>query len=299
MNRLEEMQIYLRVAEMASFTKAAQSLQLPKASASNAVRQLESALGTRLLHRTTRQVQMTQDGMAFYERCKDVLADVEELETMFEDDDLEISGRLRVDMPIGLARHVIVPRLPEFLATHPRLQIELSSTDRRVDLVAEGFDCVIRVGALGDSALIARPLGQLRQLNCASPAYVARRGTPRTIDDLARHDLIHYVASLGNADSGFEYLDAGQVRTVKMGGAVTVSNSDAYQAACLAGLGIIQAPETGVGDLIVQGQLVELLPDYQAPALPVSLLYANRRHLPKRAQRFMAWVSELMRAYAS
>ncbi|HSD38143.1 MAG TPA: LysR substrate-binding domain-containing protein [Rhodocyclaceae bacterium] len=295
MNTLEEMHIYVRVAEMASFTQAADSLGLPKASISMAVKQLESEVGTRLLHRTTRKVEMTQDGRAFYERCRDMLADMEELQTMFQGGE-QISGRLRVDMSSGIARNFVIPHLPEFLAQHPRLELELSSTDRRVDLVREGFDCVVRVGALGDSSLIARPLGRFRQINCASPAYVARYGMPQNLDELTQHRLIHYVSTLGAKATGFEYFDGERTHAVAMQGSITVNNADAYQAACIAGLGIIQAPMPGCLHLVESGAVVEVLPQYPAEPMPVSLLYANRRHLPKRAKVFMDWIAELMRA---
>lgn len=191
MNRLDALLTFVRIAELSSFSRAADMLQIPRASATTAVQQLESALGTRLLHRTTRKVQLTLDGGAFYERCKDVLADVDELETMFQRGPQALSGRLRVDMPSSAARDFVIPRLPEFLHAHPRVELELSSTDRRVDLVREGFDCVLRVGPLGDTTLVARPLGSIGLINCASPAYLARHGTPRTLDDLDDHSLVH------------------------------------------------------------------------------------------------------------
>jgi DNA-binding transcriptional LysR family regulator len=296
MNTLEAMQIYVRVAEMASFTQAADSLGLPKASISMAVKQLESEVGTRLLHRTTRKVEMTQDGRAFYERSRDMLADMEELQTMFQGGE-QISGRLRVDMSSGVARNFVIPHLPEFLAQHPRLELELSSTDRRVDLVREGFDCVLRVGALVDSSLIARPLGRFRQINCVSPAYIAHYGKPQNLDDLAQHRLIHYVSTLGTKPTGFEYFDGSESRSLAMRGTITVNNADAYQAACIAGLGIIQAPLSGCLHLVESGALVEVLSQYPAEPMPVSLLYANRRHLPKRAQVFMDWIAELMQPH--
>jgi DNA-binding transcriptional LysR family regulator len=298
MNPLEAMQIYVRVAELSSFTQTAQSLGLPKANISTAVQQLESELGTRLLHRTTRRVEMTQDGQVFYERCKDLLADTEELLGLFRDEQAALHGRLRVDMPSAIARDVVLPRLPEFMQTYPELAIELSSTDRRVDLVREGFDCVLRVGALGDSTHIARPLGYYRMLNCASPAYCATFGQPQQPAELSGHRLIHYVSTLGTRDSGFEYCDPaapGSVKYVAMPGALTVNNSDAYYAACLAGLGIIQVPEAGVRLALDSGQLVELMPQYRAAPMPVSLIYANRRHQPRRVQVFMNWLESLMR----
>ena len=300
MNQLDAMQIFIRVAELASFTRAAGSLGIPKASTTTAVQRLETLLGTRLLHRTTRRVQMTQDGQAFYERCKDLLSDLDELQTMFQPAQAGLRGRLRVDMPLGVARNVVVPRLPEFLRLHPRLEVELSSTDRRVELVREGFDCVVRVGPLFDSSLVARPVGAYRLVNCASPAYLAEFGTPRTLEDLASHRLVHYVMALGSKSPGFEYVDeGGQTRFLPMTGALTVNNSDAYVSACLAGLGLIQVPEPGVRALLDGGHLVDVLPHHRPAPMPITLLYANRRNLPKRVQAFMNWIDDVMRPFLS
>ncbi|MGR2680485.1 LysR family transcriptional regulator [Chromobacterium haemolyticum] len=294
MNKLEAMQIFVRVAELSSFTQAADSLGLPKASISVAVKQAEAWLGARLLHRTTRKVQMTQDGQAFYERCKDVLAEMDELQGMFQRGEEALSGRLRVDMPSGVARYQVLPRLDEFLQRHPRLELELSSTDRKVDIVREGFDCVLRVGELSDSSLVARPLGRFRQLNCASPAYLARHGTPAGLEDLARHRLVHYVSTLGARPAGWEWRDDSGSHWLAMRGSVIVNNADAYQAACLAGLGLIQAPESGVRHLLDRGELVEVLPEFRAAPMPVTLLYAHRRNLPRRARVFMDWLAEAL-----
>lgn len=297
MKTIEGLQIFVRVAELSSFTQAAEQLALPKARVSTAVQQLEGQLGTRLLHRTTRKVQLTQDGQAFYERCKDLLADVDELQGMFQHGVQSLRGRLRVDMPTLIARDQIIPRLPEFLAAHPHLSFEFSSTDRRVDVVREGFDCVLRVGPLADSGLVARPVGQLRQINCASPGYLAQHGTPQTLDDLATHRLIHYVPTLGAKPGGWEYVHEGRVRSLAMASVLTVNSTEAYQSACVAGLGFIQAPAAGLASLLARGLLVEVMPQHRAPSLPVSLLYANRRNLPQRVQVFMAWVAETLAPY--
>ncbi|MBZ2205882.1 LysR family transcriptional regulator [Massilia soli] len=292
----EFLQVFVRVAELGSFTKAADSLGMSKASVSVAISQLEASVGTRLLQRTTRKVQMTQDGHSFYERSKQVLADIEDLRGMFQGE-AEISGRLRVDMPLGVARHIVLPKLAAFLEAHPQIKVELSSTDRRVDVVAEGFDCIVRVGKLDDSSLVARPLGNFRLVNCASPAYLARYGVPRSLDDLAAHRLVDYAPSLGAQAALFEYVDGDVVRSVEMPAAVAVNNSDAYQGACLAGLGIIQAPESGLGELLANGRLVEVLPGYRAAPMPVTLLYPNRRQLAKRARLFMLWLGEVMQPW--
>lgn len=299
MNQLEAMQIFVRVAELSSFTQAADSMGLPKASVSAAVQKLEARLGTRLLHRTTRKVQLTQDGQVFYERSKDLLADVEDIQTLFRSDGSGLRGRLRVDMPLAIAREVVLPQLSEFLQQHPELAIELSSTDRRVDLVREGFDCVLRVGQVVDTSLIARPIGAYRLINVASPSYLARYGTPQTPDDLDSHQLVHYAPTLGARSGGFEFSDPADATHVvhkPMAGAVTVNNSDAYQGACLAGLGIIQAPKAGLRGHLEADRLVEILPDHRSPPMPIYLLYANRRHLPRRVQAFMNWLESLMHA---
>lgn len=297
MNRIDAMHVYARVAEMASFTKAADSLGLPKASASTAVQQLEAELGTQLLHRTTRKVQMTQDGERFYERCKTLLADLDELDAMFQRAPQSLRGRLRVDMNSRVARSQVIPRLPEFLREHPHIEVELSCTDRRVDVVGEGFDCVVRVGTLEDSNLVARPLGQFQIVNCASPDYLEAHGTPRELSDLVNHKMIHYVSTLGQRPPGFEYLDGAVCRYVPMGGVFTVNSIEAYETGCLAGLGIIQTPQPGVLQLIEQGELVEVLPQYRAEPMPVSLLYAQRRNVSARVQVFMDWLAEILTPY--
>jgi DNA-binding transcriptional LysR family regulator len=300
---LDRMHIFTRVAELASFTQAADALGLPKASVSSAVQQLEAALGTRLLHRTTRRVAPTQDGQVFYERCKDLLADADELHTLFQQPGATgsqaLRGRVRVDMSTGMARQAVIPRLPELLALHPLLELEISSTERRVDLVREGFDCVLRAGPVLDTSLVARPLAPMRMANCASPAYLQAHGTPRTPADLASHQLVHYASTLGAKPDGFEYLAAdGKTRiALPLPGAITVNNADAYTAACLAGLGIIQVPAVAVQQHICSGQLVELLPAYAAPPMPLTLLYANRRNLSKRVRVLMDWLAGVVDGY--
>jgi DNA-binding transcriptional LysR family regulator len=295
MDTLEAMQVFVRVAEEASFTRAAESLGLLKATVSVAVQRLESSLGTRLLHRTTRKVQMTLDGQMYYERSKELLSELDNLQSMFQQSGEALRGRLRVDMPSGLARLYVIPRLPEFLKVHPQLEFELSTTDRLVDPIQEGFDCVLRAGAPRDPQLIARLLGRLTFVNCASPDYLRRRGTPETLADLDKHDLVHYVTMLGTKSMGFEYPDAGEYRYLPMSGPIVVNSSDAYNAACLAGLGLAQVPEIGVREHLVRGELVEVLPQYRPEPMPVSLIYAHRRNLPKRVRTFMEWTAEILR----
>lgn len=293
MHDIDAMKVFARVAERGSFTRAAADLGLPKASVSIAVQQLETLLGTRLLHRTTRRVEPTQDGLAFLERCRDLLGDIDELQSMFRGDERDLRGRLRVDMPTTSARLFVLPQLPDFLAAHPGIELELSCADRRVDLIDEGFDCVLRVGALEDvDNLVARPLGQLAIGTFASPGYIERHGEPRSPDDLGGHRMVHYAQRFGGQPDGFEYVDADGVHVRPVAGALTVNNTDSYQAACVAGLGLIQAPTAGLQPLVEAGQLREVLRDYRAAPMPMNLLYAHRRHLPRRVRVFMEWLAE-------
>ncbi len=294
MNKLDLLRIFLRVTELSSFTQAAESLGLPKANVSDSIRALEDLLGTRLLHRTTRKVQATQDGLALYERAHGLLAEMEQLEAMFAQREPQLTGKLRVDLPTLIARRTVVPQLGSFLAAHPLLEIEVSSTDRRVDLVREGFDCVLRVGGLQDSSLIARPLGEMPLINCASPAYLSRYGVPHTLADLEHHRLVHYVQVLGARSPGFEYRENGVDCQLTMAGSVTVNNAEAYEAAALGGLGIVQAPATGARRHLDSGELVAFMPDFAAAPMPVSLLYASRRHVPERVRVFMDWLATVL-----
>jgi DNA-binding transcriptional LysR family regulator len=294
--RLEDLRIYASVAELTSFSRAAEQLGLAKGRVSVAVQQLEARIGARLLQRTTRSVRLTPDGEAFLERCKELLIEAEQLEAMFLPAASGLTGRLRIDLPAILARDVVIPRLPEFLAAHPSLEMGVSTTDRRVDLVQEGFDCVLRVGALGDADLVARPLGSLRMINLASPDYLRRHGTPRRLADLAKHRVVHYASTLGAQDAAWEYREPadGSLRALPMRAAVTVNGTDAYHAAALAGLGLIQAPVLGTRALVDAGRLVAVLPRHTAAPLPVSLLYAHRRQLAPRVQAVMAWLSQVL-----
>ncbi|MGK0602710.1 LysR family transcriptional regulator [Yokenella regensburgei] len=297
MDKLHAMQLFLRVAELESFSRAADTLGLPKGSVSRQIQALENQLGVRLLHRTTRRVQLTQDGMVYYERAKDLLSNLEELDGMFQHDPTSISGRLRVDMPVGVAKNLVIPRLPAFLQQYPGIELELSSSDRLVDVIREGFDCVVRVGTLKDSGLIARPLGKLSVINCASPQYLERFGYPETLDDLTGHALVHYAVNIGVRPPGFEVLINGATQWINTGGVLTVNSTETYQAACLAGVGIIQVPRIGVRDALRNGTLVEILPQYRAAPMPVSIIYPHRRNLSRRVHLFMEWLTEVMKEY--
>jgi DNA-binding transcriptional LysR family regulator len=290
---LEIVRTFLRVAELASFTRAAEQLGLPKSRVSSRVSALENELGSRLLQRTTRAVRLTPDGEQFVARARALVDEADALAAMFKSTS-DLRGRVRVDLPIAFARNLIIPRLPELMAQHPHLELVVSTTDRRVDPVREGFDCVLRIGVLADSGLTSRRLGALPMVNCASPAYLRRFGVPRALGDLARHQVVHYSSNLGGDEASFEYHDGSRWVDLPMGSAVTVNNTDAYLAACLAGLGIIQSPRNGTESSLASGALVEVLPEFTGRPLPVSLVHTHGRSVPKRVRAVMTFLAGAM-----
>jgi DNA-binding transcriptional LysR family regulator len=293
---LDAVRAFLTVAGVSSFTRAGAQLGLSKSRVSLLVAGLETQLGSKLLQRTTRTVQLTADGEQFKERAERLVAEVDEMETLFSAPS-SLKGRVRFDLPVGLARDRVIPRIPEFLAMHPNLELQVSSTDRRVDVLREGFDCVVRVGALNDSSLHARRLGELAMINVASAAYVVKYGNPKTLADLAGHFVVHYSTRLDAERPAFEYRDGARYRDLPMRALITVNNVDAYQAACTAGLGIIQVPRSAMRAGLVSGALVEVLPQFQCAPLPVSLVHAYGRAVPRRVRALMDWLGRVLAPY--
>ncbi|MFT3765988.1 MAG: LysR family transcriptional regulator [Minicystis sp.] len=288
---LEALRIFVKVADLASFTRAAEHLGMTKSRASLRVSALEADLGIRLLQRSTRVVRLTPDGDRFLARARRLVLEAEELGSMFQAQST-LRGRVRVDLPVNFAREFLIPRLPEFLAAHPQIEVLLSTTDRRVELMREGFDCSLRVGTLADSGLVGRRLGALPMMNVASPAYLRRHGTPRTIEDLDHHLVVHYSLSLGSDPPTFEYRDGDRYRERPMRSLVTVNSADAYLAACVAGLGIIQAPRLGMRAKLGDGAIVEVLPDFTCEPMPVTLVHGHGRNVPKTVRAVMAWIAK-------
>jgi len=294
MDRIDLLQVFVRVAETGSFTRAADRLGLPRASVSTAVQQLETRLGSRLLHRTTRRVGLTPDGEVMLERARALVADMEDMEQQFLPARGQVSGRLKVDVPSRIARRLIAPALPDFFALHPAIELELGSSDRAVDLVLEGIDCALRVGPLANSSLVARPLGHFTLINCASPAYLQRHGTPRTPADLPEHVAVNYASPTSGRAAPWEWLRDGETSTLRMRSQVAANNAETYIACALAGLGLIQIPAYDVREHLASGELVEVLPDARAEPLPVQLVYPHRRNLSRRMQAFAGWLETVL-----
>lgn len=296
MDRIDHLRIFLRIAHCGSFTQASVQLGIPRASVSLALQQLEARVGVQLLHRTTRRVRLTPDGEALLKRADTLVAGMDELEQQFRAPQAGTSGKLRVDVPSRIARRFIAPALPHFFAAHPALELELGSSDRRVDLLQEGVDCALRVGALPDSSLVARPLGQFELINCASPAYLARHGTPHSPAELRSggHEEVHYTLPGSTRNAPWEWVARGKVHSLLLPGRAAANNAETYIACALAGLGLIQIPIFDVREHLAAGELVQVMPQACAPAMPVHLVYPQRRHLARRVQLFADWLQHLL-----
>lgn len=288
MDRFDAMRVFTRVVERRSFTHAATDLGLPRSTVTDAVKQLEQRLGVRLLERTTRHVGPTLDGEAYHRRCLAIIADLEDAEGAFGG--ARPKGMLRIDVHGTLARHFVLPSLPDFLAAYPDIELIMSEGDRLADLVREGIDCVLRVGDLRDSDMVARRVAMLEEITCAAPAYLDRVGMPTGLDSLDGHHMVGFWSSATGRLLPLEFTVDGIVRRVGLPATVTVNGAESLVAAAKLGLGLIQVPRYHVEDDVEHGMLIPLLPDYPPPPMPVSLLYPRNRQLSPRVRVFIDWL---------
>ncbi len=289
MDRLDRMHLFVRVVERRSFSAAAADLCISRSTATEAIKQLETDLGVRLLERTTRHVTTTLDGRAYYERCVGILAEVEEADNAFRD--ARPRGLLRIDAHPLLTRTFLLPRLPEFLARNPQLDLHIGQGDRLVDLVREGIDCAIRAGELPDSGMIARRLAFISEVTCASPDYIARHGMPSSPEDLQGHVCVGFVSSRTGEVIPLEFMIDGAPRLVPLPSRVTVNDSDTMADLARLGFGLIQAPRYRLERDLENGTLVEVLKDFPPSPTPLSALYPQNRHTSARVRAFLDWVS--------
>ena len=294
MDRIDAMRLFTRVVEQRSFTQAAQDLNLPRSTVTDAIKQLETRLQVRLLQRTTRHVSPTLDGEAYYQRCLTILADIEDAEMAFAG--AKPRGLLRIDVHGTLARHFLMPELPDFLTQYPDIELFMSEGDRLVDPVREGIDCVVRVGKLKDSDMVARRLGELEEVTCAAPDYLQRFGTPHSISELEGHRMVGFRSSASGTLMPLEFTVAGQTRLVTLPCTVSVSAAESLVAAARMGLGIIQVPRYHLRDSLDNGSLLPLLPQFPSTPMPVSLLYPRNRQLSPRVRVFIDWFSKVFAA---
>ncbi len=292
MDRLHAMGLLVRIIERNSFSAAAGDLDIPRSSATTAIRQLEDELGTQLLKRTTRHVTPTPEGEAYYKRCKSILAEIEDAEGALSGD--EARGTLRVSLNGPMARSFVLPELPAFLRRFPRLALHLGEADRFIDLVREGYDCVIRGGDVADSELIVRRLGLAQEATYASPAYLRTRGTPTSIDDLDGHEMVGFMSSRTGQVLPLEFTVQGQLRTRMLPARVTATSAESYAALARLGFGLMQAPRHRYGEDVASGALVEVLPDIPPAPMPISVLYPNSRQLSPRVRVFVDWLVDVV-----
>lgn len=293
MDRFNAMRVFTRIVELGGFAKAADSLQLPRASVTILIKQLEAHLGVQLLQRTTRQISLTLDGAAYYPRCVRLLADLEETEAVFSAARHNPKGLLRVDMPSGIGRLIVIPALPQFTRRYPLIELDIGLNDRPVDLIREGVDCVLRGGAALDESLVARPLVMLDQITCASAEYLARHGTPHNLADLESHQMVEYFSSTTGKRFGLEFMVDDQLRLIDLPKHVSVNSADGYLAACEAGYGLIQTPYYHVARQLKEGRLCEVLKATPPPGMPLTALYPPHRQLSRRVRVFVDWLVEL------
>lgn len=292
MELLQSMQVFARVAELGSFTKAADALQLGRPQVTRAVQELEASLGVRLFQRTTRQVRLTTEGEQFYERVKDILGNVAQARAMFDPSGSSLRGKLRIDIPTAFSQPAFIASLRAFTDKHPDIEMVLGVTDRTVDLVAEGVDCVLRIGELPDSSLVARRIGMATMVTCAAPGYIEAFGAPQTLEALSDHRGVSFLSGQNHRQLPWHFLEDGSDRRYVSRHSIVVNESNAYVQCAVAGFGIIQAPGITLDKYLVDGSLVEVLARYRPRPRPISLLYPSRSHLAPQVHAFVDWVGQ-------
>ena len=291
-NITEYMDIFVHVVESGSFTRAAEQLQMHRPAVSKAVQQLEEELRAKLLNHTTRKLSLTSEGEMFYQRAKVLLSEMTALMAAYSPM-TSVRGSLRLDFPLTLAHSVLIPALDEFRTRYPDIEIVLTSSDRRIDLITEGIDCVVRLGELEDSSFIARRIGKVAMVTCAAPSYIARFGRPETLEDLAQHKAVNFFSDRSREVMPWTFVVNGERIAKRLESAILVDNSDILLTSGLAGVGLIQGVDAALRPYIDSGRLVPVLT--HAPSAPkaVSVLYPDKRHLSPRVSVFIDWFSEL------
>jgi LysR family transcriptional regulator for bpeEF and oprC len=293
MDRLQAMKVFTRVAEMGSFSRAADALAMPRGSATIIIQQLEAHLRTRLLQRSTRRISLTNDGAAYYEHCLRILSDIDAVEHSLQADTQQPRGRLRIDLPSLLGRAIVMPALFQFHARYPDIELMVGMGDKPVDLIQDSVDCVIRIGALQDSSLVARHLGEYHMVTVASPDYLARHGTPHTLEELERHTAMHYFWGRNGRLMDLTFVVDGVTTPVRMQGKMAVNDTEAYMAGSLNGLGLSQSPLFMCAPYLHDGRLVEVLPQFKPATMPISAVYPHHRHLSPALRLFVDWAVAL------
>jgi LysR family transcriptional regulator, regulator for bpeEF and oprC len=292
MDKFQSMEVFVRVVDVNGFSKAADALNLARPVVTRVIKELEDYLGVRLMNRTTRRLHLTEEGRLYYESAVNILRAVEQSESTYRLGASCPKGTLKVDVQTSIAKHLIVPKLADFRRRYPQIELILGTGDRIVDLIEEGVDCAIRVGALEDSSMIARRVGVFRRVTVASPEYLDRAGTPASLDDLPAHRVVHYTEGRGVRPPSFDFVANSDTITLRMISSIQVNDSDTYIELAKAGFGLIQPACFAVEDELEQGRLVEVLPAFPVPLKPISLVFPQRRHLAPKLTAFIAWVTD-------
>jgi LysR family transcriptional regulator, regulator for bpeEF and oprC len=293
LNKLQAMELFVRVVETGGITRAADSLGMPKATATTLIQRLEAILGVKLLNRTTRKVSVTTDGAAYYERCIAILAQIRETEESLAQRHAAPVGRLRVEVPTLMARSVIVPALPGFFARYPGIELQLGCSERRSDLIEEGIDCAVWSGELEDSRLVARPVGQLFFATCASPSYLAAQGQPRHPDELIAHRCINHFSPRTGKIFEWVFAKNGVRIQTALRGHIALDDENSYVAAAEAGLGVAQIPAFVLKEAMERGSLELVLGDWFPEPGPLNVVYPENRHLSSKIRVFVDFIAEL------
>ncbi|GAB7542548.1 LysR family transcriptional regulator [Cupriavidus sp. CuC1] len=293
MDKVQAMEVFTRVVEMNSFSRAAEALGLSRTSATTIIQSLEAHLHVRLINRTTRQLRLTPEGADYYERCMRILAEIAETEVALTRSGQGPIGKLRVEMPASIGRTILMPRLHAFHERYPDIELVVGFGDRMVDLIQDGVDCAIRAGSLQDSSLIARGLGDMHMVTVASPTYIARQGLPRTLADLQHHTAIHYFSNRTGRTLDLNFIIDGNPVEVGMRGHISFNDADAYVAYGLSGAAIFQPPRFMVQEHLRTGALVELLPQWRPRPFPIAAIYPQSRHLAPKVRVFVDWVAQI------
>jgi LysR family transcriptional regulator for bpeEF and oprC len=297
MDRLVSMQAFTRVVDVGSFARAAESLDLPKATLTRLIQNLETHLGVKLLHRTTRRISVTNDGAAYYERCVRILADVDEAEQSLTRHNNSPRGTLRVDTTTALARLVVIPHLHDFFRAYPDLKLELTLNGKPIDLLQEGVDVVLRVGAPVDESMVARRIGHLQLAYYASPIYLNRFGTPRDLAELAQHKAVNYLSNRTGREMPWPMARGTERSDVLLPSAISTNDAEVYLSCTLEGHGIAQLSRVMAEPYVASGRLVEIMTDWKTEELPISAMYPQNRHLAAKVRVFVNGAAEIFARY--
>lgn len=294
MDKLNSLLIFVRAAQGRSFSVAARQLGMSPSTVSKAVLRLEESVGTRLFNRTTRIITLTEDGAAFYERCRQILDELEEAELELSRARSMPSGTLRIDLTMALGRLHIVPVLPLFATKYPGLKLDVSLNDRMVDLIEEGIDAVVRIGSGPDSRLIMRRLATARLVVCATPDYLKRYGEPKTPEDLKHHNCVSFVSSRTGRTAEWSFQRDRQEFNLLVDGDFRLNHSEAMLDVAISGAGLVQVFNYIAGMAITRGELKPVLEDYAAPGSAIAVVYPQKRHLSAKVRAFVDFMNELM-----